>query len=115
IRPDASQFPGEDGFRFRHLLIRDAAYDALPKATRGDLHERFGTWLEERGVDLVEVDEILGYHLEQAARYKGELGQSDPALAERAGDRLAAAGRRALWRGDVRAAAELLERALALL
>ena len=32
IRPDRAQLPGDDGFRFRHLLIRDAAYDALPKA-----------------------------------------------------------------------------------
>ena len=32
IRPDRAQFAGDDGFRFRHLLIRDAAYDALPKA-----------------------------------------------------------------------------------
>ena len=34
VRPDKSELPGEDAFRFRHLLIRDAAYDALPKATR---------------------------------------------------------------------------------
>src|SRR5262249_23755640 len=34
IRPERPQFPGDDGFRFRHLLIRDAAYDALPKAVR---------------------------------------------------------------------------------
>ena len=105
IRPDSAQLPGDDAFRFRHLLIRDAAYDALPKATRAELHERFADWLEEHGADLVELDEILGYHLEQAARYKAELGQPDPELAERAGERLAAAGRRALWRGDDRAAA----------
>ena len=114
IRPDRAQFAREDGFRFRHLLIRDAAYDALPKATRAELHERFAGWLEQRGEELVELDEILGYHLEQAARYKQELGQADPTLAERAGERLAAAGRRALWRGDERAAAGLLERALEL-
>ncbi len=114
IRPDRAQFAREDGFRFRHLLIRDAAYDALPKATRAELHERFATWLEQRGEELVELDEILGYHLEQAARYKQELGQTDPTLAERAGARLAAAGRRALWRGDERAAERLLERALEL-
>ena len=114
IRPDQAQFAGEDGFRFRHLLIRDAAYDALPKATRAELHERFADWLEQRGEELVELDEILGYHLEQAARYKQELGQPDATLAERAGERLAAAGRRALWRGDERAAAGLLERALEL-
>ena len=39
VRPDKSELPGEDAFRFRHLLIRDAAYDALPKATRAELHE----------------------------------------------------------------------------
>ena len=89
IRPDKAQFPGEDGFRFRHLLIRDAAYDALPKAIRADLHERFADWLEQRGAALVELDEILGYHLEQAARYKAELGKPDDVLAERAGERLA--------------------------
>ena len=49
IRPDRPQLAGEDGFRFRHLLIRDAAYDALPKATRADLHERFAAWLEQHG------------------------------------------------------------------
>jgi class 3 adenylate cyclase len=114
IRPDKAQFAREDGFRFRHLLIRDAAYDALPKATRAELHERFAAWLEQRGEELVELDEILGYHLEQAARYKQELAQADPTLAERAGERLAAAGRRARWRGDERAGAELLERALEL-
>jgi class 3 adenylate cyclase len=114
IRPDRAQFVREDGFRFRHLLIRDAAYDALSKATRAELHERFATWLEQRGEELVELDEILGYHLEQAASYKQELGQADPTLAERAGERLAVAGRRALWRGDNRAAERLLERALGL-
>ena len=41
IRPDRPLLPAEDGFRFCHLLIRDAAYDALPKATRAELHERF--------------------------------------------------------------------------
>src|SRR6266545_2237887 len=94
IRPDTSHLAGEDGFRFRHLLIGDAAYDALPKAVRAELHERFAAWLEQRGAELVELDEILGHHLEQAARYKSELGQPDAELAERAGDRLAAAGRR---------------------
>jgi hypothetical protein len=112
IRPDQPLLPGDDGFRFRHLLIRDAAYDALPKTVRADLHERFASWLDDRGRDLVELDEIVGYHFEQAVRYQDELGQSDPALSLRAGERLAAAGRRALWRADERAAARLLERAL---
>jgi hypothetical protein len=115
VRPHRAQLPGEEGFRFRHILIRDAVYDALPKSTRAELHARFATWLEERGADLVELDEILGYHLEQAAQYRQELGKTDTALAERAGERLAAAGQRALWRGDERSAVALLERALTLL
>jgi class 3 adenylate cyclase len=114
IRPDRPQLPGEDGFRFRHLLIRDAAYDALPKAVRAELHGQFADWLEQRGADLVELDEILGYHLEQAARYSAELGQPNAALAERAGDRLAAAARRALRPGSALPARRLLSRALEL-
>ena len=115
IRPDRAQLAGDDGYRFRHLLIRDAAYDALPKAVRADLHARFADWLDEHGHALVERDEIVGYHLEQAARYQAELGQPDPALAERAALRLAAAGRRAVDRLDVRAALALLTRAVELL
>jgi class 3 adenylate cyclase/tetratricopeptide (TPR) repeat protein len=118
IRPDTPQLAGEDGFRFRHLLIRDAAYDALPKATRAELHERFAVWLEGRGAELVELDEILGYHLEQACRYRQELGQVDPhggALAARAGERLGLAGRRAILRQDFRAGLNLLQRAADLL
>ena len=112
IRPERPQFPGDDGFRFRHLLIRDAAYDALPKATRADLHRRFAGWLEAKR-ELVELDEVAGYHLEQAARYLDELGRFDPDVALAAGDRLAAAGRRAASREDG-AGAGLLQRALGL-
>jgi class 3 adenylate cyclase/tetratricopeptide (TPR) repeat protein len=118
VRPEQAQLVGEDGYRFRHLLIRDAAYEALPKATRAELHERFASWLETRAAELVEVDEIVGYRLEQAFRYRSELGpvtESDRDGAARAGGLLARAGRRALDRGDRRAAASLLERAAALL
>ena len=34
IEPARSIFPSEDGFRFRHILIRDAAYLGVPKETR---------------------------------------------------------------------------------
>jgi class 3 adenylate cyclase/tetratricopeptide (TPR) repeat protein len=116
IRPARAQLAGEDGFRFRHLLIRDAAYDALPKAARAELHERFAAWLEEHGAGLVELDEILGYHLEQALFYRAEMGApEDVALAAAARRRLSAAGGRALARSDNLAAASLLERAAALM
>ena len=47
IRPHSADDRGRRAFRFRHLLIRDAAYDGLPKATRAELHERFADWLED--------------------------------------------------------------------
>ena len=113
VRPERAQLAGEDAFRFRHLLIRDAAYEALSKRMRAELHELFADWLDERG-GPVELDEIVGYHLEQAADYRHELGLTADDIAVRAGARLALAGRRALWREDRRAAAVLLERALRL-
>jgi len=115
VRPTTPTLPEDDAFRFRHLLIRDAAYDALPKATRADLHERFARWLEEHGPGLVELDEILGYHLGQAARYRSELGQASDELAAAGGARLTAAGIRAVVRGDFIAAQHLLGRAVELL
>jgi len=118
IRPDQSQVAGELGYRFRHLLIRDAAYEALAKSQRAQLHVRFADWLEAHGSDLGGLDEIAGYHLEQACRYRVELGLEDSEyreLALRAGRMLAAAGRRAYARGDDGAARSLLARATHLL
>ena len=49
----SSATSGDDEFRFRHLLIRDAAYDAMPKQVRGVLHERFADWAaDEREEEL---------------------------------------------------------------
>jgi class 3 adenylate cyclase/tetratricopeptide (TPR) repeat protein len=115
IRTNAAQLAGEDGFRFRHLLIRDIAYSGLPKAVRAGLHERLAAWLEKRETHLVELEEILGYHLERAWLYRDELGQGhDRELAAAARGRLTSAGRRALARQDTRAATNLLARAAAL-
>jgi class 3 adenylate cyclase/tetratricopeptide (TPR) repeat protein len=115
VRPDRPLLSGDDAFRFRHLLIRDAAYDSLPKAERATLHQSFAAWLQQHGRDLVELDEIVGYHLEQAWRYRNELGApADPELRAAAHERLETAARRALRRNDLLATINLLERALAL-
>ena len=108
-------------YRFRHLMIRDAIYGSPPQAGPRELHERFVTWAErvnrERGREQ-EFEEILGYHLEQAYRYRTELGPLDAdgrAIAERAATKLANAGRRASSRGDLPASVSLLKRAAAVL
>jgi AAA ATPase domain/Adenylate and Guanylate cyclase catalytic domain len=116
IRPHAASLPGHDAFRFRHLLIRDAAYDALPKQARAELHERFADWLDGEGAQLAEVDEIAGWHLEQAIRFRRELGLGvPPGAAARAVGHLDAAGRRAADRHDLRSADRLFTRALDLI
>jgi len=113
----------DDGefYRFGHSVIKDAAYRSLLKRTRAEIHERFVNWAEpinrERGREL-EFEEILGFHLEQAYRYRGELGPIDEAareLGRRASEKLVAAGRRAFGRGDSPAAANLLRRAATVL
>ncbi len=112
LRPDRPEIAGEDAFRFRHLLLRDAAYAALPKTERSDLHRRFATWLDQHATGS-DHDAVIGYHQEQAHRYRTELGLSrDDALADAGAQRLAASGRRAHLRADFGAARSLLERAL---
>jgi tetratricopeptide (TPR) repeat protein len=120
IRPERSRMPGEDAFRFHHLLIRDAAYQGTPKAERADLHRRFAGWLERVAAERIgEYEEVIGYHLEQAVQYRAELEpaarERDRDLATHAAERLASAGRRAFGRGDMNAAANLLGRAARLL
>ncbi len=117
IRPDAAQLPGDDAFRFVHVLIRDAAYESIPKRVRSELHERLADWLAAR-LGGRAADEIAGYHLEQAHHYRAEMlmgdGHTDE-LALRAGRLLAEAGRSAHWRGDDAATRAFLERATTLL
>jgi class 3 adenylate cyclase/tetratricopeptide (TPR) repeat protein len=119
VRPARDSFAGEDAFRFSHLLTRDAAYESTLKELRMELHERFADWVERKaGERASEYDELLGYHLEQSHRYRSELGPlTDEArrVAVRAAERLGAAGRKALARGDIPAAVNLLERAVVLL
>ena len=115
IRPDSAEVAGEDAFRFAHALVREAAYDGLPKRLRAELHERVGGWLATRAG---QADEIVGYHLEQAHRYWHELGLLGPreqAVGREAATRLESAARGALHRGDLPAASALLERAASLL
>ena len=107
----------DSAYRFHHILVRDAAYQGLLKRSRALLHERFVAWADvvnaERG-RATEFEEILGYHLEQAYRYRTELGPLDEdgiGVGIRAAERLASAGTRAMARGDMPAAASLLGRA----
>lgn len=115
IRPDPASGTPDETFRFLHQLIRDAAYESLSKRDRADLHARFAEWIAEtREGRLTELEEIVGYHLEQAHGYRSDLA-ADPSSLHDLGRRAAAyflrAGRRAFDRGDPYAAINLYERA----
>ena len=119
IRPDHSETSGEDSFRFAHILIRDVAYQGIPKADRASLHERFADWVAAEAAGRAgEYEEVVGYHLEAAHAALLELGLANErtaALGRRASESLASVGKRAFARGDMPAAVNLLERATALL
>ncbi len=116
VEPEGTYWIDEPVYRFHHVLIRDAAYRSLLKEARAELHERFADWLELKAGELVgEHEEVIAFHLEQAHEYRRQLGQLDErgnALGVRAAERLHSAGRRALAREDLAAAANLLLRAL---
>ena len=102
-----------DVWRFQHGIVRDVAYESLPKRERRRLHLRLANRFSEP--DTVDrYPRSIAYHLEQAARASHDLNPKDRTLAERAVGALARAGDLALEASDARTAEDLYERALAL-
>jgi class 3 adenylate cyclase len=118
VRREPPVFGQSPAYRFRNLLIRDAVYAGIRKQARAELHEQFAAWLTGMaGERLPEWEEVVAYHLEQSYLLRSELGNLDghaQGVGSEAADRLASSGRRALARGDMRAASGLLSRATAL-
>lgn len=108
----------EDAFRFKHHLISETAYKSIPGETLSGLHANFAGWLEESFADRVEeVEEVIAYHLEAACRchpLAATAGSDARKLQRRASHFMASAGRIALRRSDISAAANLLTRAVSL-
>ncbi|TKJ17959.1 adenylate/guanylate cyclase domain-containing protein [Blastococcus sp. CCUG 61487] len=115
IRPRHDDPGDDDAFEFAHALVRDTAYQLIPKATRAALHERFAGWADRTlGGGAPGFEEIVGYHLERAYRLLLELGPPTAhtaELADRAFAELSVAGLRAYARGDMPAAVTFLDRA----
>ena len=110
--PSASLIPEEEAYRFRHLLIREAVYARCRRSSGRSSTSATREWLARTADEsCFELDEIVGYHLEQALVLRQELGMRDEELAARAARAAPAAGLRALGRADHPAAAGLLQRA----
>ena len=111
VRVEHSEIPGEDAFRFSHVLIREVAYQGLPRGRRAELHERLAGWLAARPGGR---DDMIGFHLAEAYQNLAALGPvsgHEQAIAGAAAKRLTAAAEAARLRGDPAAGARLLERA----
>jgi predicted ATPase/class 3 adenylate cyclase len=76
IQPnEPPSFSGEQEFTFRHALLRDGAYDSLPKSLRARKHRQVAAWAQERAGDRAEeIAELIATHLLEALRYLNELG-----------------------------------------
>jgi hypothetical protein len=119
VEYDPSDRRPDEEYSFRHILIQEAAYRAIPKSLRAELHQQFADWLEYVfWTPATRRPELLGYHLEQSVRYLREVrpaeARSSP-LPRRAASHLEAAGHAAHDRGDAVAAINLLVRAAAML
>jgi class 3 adenylate cyclase len=74
IRREAvSAITGEQQYTFRHMMIRDAAYEMLPRVRRQELHAGLACYLEE---DAPEAGEAVT----QMARHWREAGEGDRAV-----------------------------------
>ena len=103
-----------DLWRFSHGMVRDVAYESLPKRERQRLHLLVADGLSNDPETAARRPRAIAFHLEQAAVASLDLDPGDRTLAERAVDALARAGGIALEGPDMRAAEDDYQRALEL-
>jgi class 3 adenylate cyclase len=64
--------PSGDAYVFRHILIREVAYQTLPRAERARLHSATAAWLEERATGHEhELAELIAFHYREAVALSG--------------------------------------------
>jgi class 3 adenylate cyclase/tetratricopeptide (TPR) repeat protein len=115
VRPiRVSSMEGEDEFSFWHALVRDVAYQQIPRSPRADKHLSAAAWIAETAHERIpDHAEILVHHYEQALELSRAARDERAGLeATLAGFRLLA-GERAL-RLDAEVAEGHYRRALAL-
>jgi class 3 adenylate cyclase len=74
VRDTASIIEGQQQFSFKHMLIREVAYELLPRAGRQQRHARVAEFFEASTAELGEVTAALARHWRDA----GEPGRAFP-------------------------------------
>jgi class 3 adenylate cyclase/tetratricopeptide (TPR) repeat protein len=116
VRPTrVSSMRDEEEFSFWHVLVRDVAYQQIPRGPRATKHMTAAEWIEGRAEERVsDHAEILVHHYEQALDLRRAAGEAPPAELERRLARfLVLAGDRAM-RLDIGAAEAAYRRAIEL-
>ncbi len=108
-----SSVAGEDEYIFRHALVRDVAYEQIPRAERADKHRSAAEWMESLG-RTEDHSEMLAHHYASAIGYARGAGQSIDPLADRARHALRDAGDRAFALNALATAARYYELAVEL-
>src|SRR5262245_37457720 len=93
-RERRSSLAHESEYAFRHLLVRDVAYNQVPRAPRAEKHRLAAEWIEALG-RYEDQAEMLAHHYEQAIELGRAAGLDTASLAARATDALIEAGERA--------------------
>ncbi len=88
IRLPESHVANDVEYTFKHVLIRDAAYGTLPRATRRQLHAAAARFIEDASGGGTELAWLLGHHWREAGEPRRAMGYLI-AAAERARDALA--------------------------
>jgi predicted ATPase/class 3 adenylate cyclase len=112
-RQRRSAVAGEDEYSFRHALVRDVAYEQIPRAQRADKHLAAAEWIESLGRPEDHA-EMLAHHYASAIGYARAADQDIGPLAERGRIALRHAGDRAFALNAFPAAARYYELALEL-
>jgi predicted ATPase len=115
VRPlRVSSMEGEDEFSFWHALVRDVAYQQIPRSPRAEKHVAVGAWVEEVAADRLEDHaEILVHHYGQALELVRSAGGEQPEVEQSLMRFLLLAGERAQHL-DTEAAEAYFRRAVAL-
>ena len=108
-RERRSSVANETEYAFRHALVREVAYEQIPRAQRGDKHRRVANWLDTLGRSE-DLAELLAHHYLAALEYS----ESDDELGARAARALGEAGDRALKLNAYATAAGFYRRAIEL-
>jgi class 3 adenylate cyclase/tetratricopeptide (TPR) repeat protein len=107
-----SSVADETEYEFRHSLVRDVAYNQIPRAQRSEKHLGAANWLEQVATSRQDRVELLAHHLWKATVLAQSVGRDDETLAARARAALREAGDRALALNSFAAAGNYFSAAL---